>query len=102
MSEQQRQMSDEELAEMQAKSRQQYQQRIEAIAHHVIGMLAVSGASAHAISMVGSYLVGSGIDQLAKEDKAIAERVAKDLASGFVQVINNLGLTAEAATEKAD
>jgi hypothetical protein len=102
MSEAQRKMTDEELAEMQAKSRQQYQQRIEAISHHVIGILAVTGASAHAISMIGSYLVGAGIDQLSKEDKSIAERVAKDLAAGFVQVINNLDLQPEAETEKAD
>lgn len=75
-----------------AQQRAAYQQRIEAISTHVIGLLATSGASAHAVAMVGSYLVGAGIDHLAKEDRAIAERVARDLAAGFVQVINNLGL----------
>jgi DNA-directed RNA polymerase specialized sigma subunit len=103
MSEQNREPTPQEIAEMQAQSRQQYQHRIEAISGHVIGMLAATGASAHAISMIGSYLVGAGIDQLAKEDRAIAERVSRDLAAGFVQVINNLGLQPEPAeTEQAD
>lgn len=91
----------EQIEAYQAEQRAAYQQRIEAISTHVIGLLAQSGASAHAVAMVGSYLVGAGIDHLSREDKQVAERVARDLAAGFVQVINNLGLKPEPADQNA-
>lgn len=101
MSEDTKQPTPEEIEAYHAEQRAAYQHRIESISTHVIGLLAQTGASAHAVAMVGSYLVGAGIDHLAKEDRDVAERVARDLAAGFVQVINNLGLKPEPADQDA-
>ena len=71
-------------------SRLSFQQQVDSLAHHLIGLLVVSGVQPIVAAMASSQIIRYVLLDLVKDNREIARALLEEMARGLVEFSNEL------------
>ena len=74
--------------------------RAESLSHHMVGIAATLGASAHLVAIAGSNIISVALRDIAVRDPVMAKQVTDELAQGLIDFIKILESPQNGAQEK--